>query len=91
MKHCKLKPYKINNDVYVVDCVLGVNIRIIKDRNKWFLQPLQKHPYLRALVRKYDKDLVEEKLSYKSLNDAVNALEKSCNEYYKNYIEFYFR
>lgn len=91
MKHCKIKPYKIKDDVYAVDCVLGVNIRLVKEKNKWHFEPFQNHPYLRALVRKYNAKLEEEKIYYKSMNEAVIALEKSCNEYYKQYIEFYFR
>ena len=93
MKHRKIKPIDCKNGNYTVRCILG-NFHISKSKLKgkdvFSLYAYSKNSYAQALVRKYNAKLEREEITYKSLNEVVNAIEKSCNTYFTNEIKFYY-
>lgn len=96
MKHKSLNYVKNNiNDTYNVQCIFGnIIIKKIILNNKEIYNidvSLCENKYTLSLIRRYSDNYTKtENLTYKSLQDAINAIEKSCNDYYNNEIKFWF-
>lgn len=93
MKHRKIKAVECPDNKFTVHCALGnfhITSEKVKNKNVFHLHAYSKHPYAQALIRRYDADLNREEITYKSLNEVLIAIEKSCNLMIHDYKSVYY-
>lgn len=86
MKHRCIKTQKVNDDRYTLHCVLG-NFHISREKKEWVIYPYSKNSYTLSILKELKNGELKD-IRYKSLDQAVTAIQKSCNEFINN-IKFY--
>lgn len=93
MKHQKLVLLS-NGDSFSVNCLFGnivINETKVNNKKCYTIHPYTDNKYTLTLFKKYSDNYRKvEDITYKTPQDALNAIEKVCNEYYNNEIKFWF-
>lgn len=94
MKHKKIIPLT-TSDGCTFQCLLGnMSISTKKFNNKDFfvIEPSTNNKYTLSLVKSYKNNYRDvEDVKFKTMQDAINAVEKVCNEFYNTEIKFWFQ
>lgn len=94
VKHRQLFPIKTGTDSYNVNCIFGlltINKQEIKKSEVWTITPHFHNKYSLALTKEYLNNYQTERLVlFKSLENALIAIQKLCDDYYREEIKFWY-